>query len=489
MTVYLVGAGPGDPGLLTVRGAALLARADVVVHDRLVDAVLVRLARPDAEVVDVGKWPGHPASQERINALLVERGRAGQLVVRLKGGDPFVFGRGGEEAQALLEAGVPFEVVPGVSAAVAAPAYAGVPVTHRGLSGAVTVVSGYRAGEAEGVDWSALARAGGTVVVLMGAGRRAEIAARLLSGGRDPDTPVLAVRWGTQPAQRSTRTTLARLPDLALESPVTLVIGPVAALDLAWFEHRPLYGRTVVVTRAESQAESLVTALADAGAEAVELPVIEVTDPADRGAALAEAAARIGGYEWVVVTSVNTVDRLFRLLRDARAFGRARVAAIGAATAAALSERGVTADLVPSRYVAEALVEVFPAAPVDGGQVLLPRAAEARDVLPRGLSAKGWRVEVVEAYRVQPASPGRDALASARRADVVTFTSPSVVRAFVDLVGLDAVPPTVACIGPVTAAEARKRGLQVTVEAPVHTTGGLVDALARQVGSGVRLRP
>ncbi|MBO0713611.1 MAG: uroporphyrinogen-III C-methyltransferase [Acidimicrobiales bacterium] len=486
MTVYLVGAGPGDPGLLTVRGAGLLAHADVVVHDRLVDPSVVRLARPGAEVIDVGKWPGHPAAQDRINALLIERGRAGQLVVRLKGGDPFVFGRGGEEAQALLAAGVPFDVVPGVSAAVAVPAYAGVPVTHRGLSGAVTVVSGYRAGEAEGVDWDALARAGGTVVVLMGAGRRAEIASRLLAGGRDPETPVLAVRWGTQPAQRSVRTTLAELPDVALESPVTMVIGPVAGLDLSWFERRPLFGRTVLVTRAETQAESLVAALAEAGADTVELPVIAVADPADGGSALAEAASRIGSYQWVVVTSVNTVGRLFRLLRDARALGEARVAAIGPATAAALAERGVVADLVPDRYVAEALVEAFPPAPPGGGRVLLPRAAEARDVLPAGLSAKGFEVEVVEAYRVRPARPGPDALAAARRADVVTFTAPSVVRAFVDLVGTDAVPPVVACIGPVTAAEARRLGLAVAVEAPVHTTGGLVDALVRHL---VRLRP
>lgn len=484
--MYLVGAGPGDPGLLTVRGASLLAHADVVVHDRLVDQAVVRLARSGAEVIDVGKWPGHPVAQDQINALLVERGRAGQLVVRLKGGDPFVFGRGGEEAQALLEAGVPFDVVPGVSAAMAVPAYAGVPVTHRDLSGAVSVVSGYRAGEAEGVDWGALAKAGGTVVVLMGAGRRTEIASRLLAGGRDPGTPVLAVRWGTQPAQRSIRTTLAGLPDVALESPVTLVIGPVAGLDLAWFERRPLFGRTVVVTRAETQAESLVATLAEAGAEAVELPVIALADPADGGTALSRAAARIGSYEWVVVTSVNTVGRLFGLLRDARALGQARVAAIGAATAAALAERGVVADLVPDRYVAEALVEAFPPPPSGGGRVLLARAAEARQVLPAGLSAKGWQVDVVEAYRVRPASPGPDALAAARRADVVTFTAPSVVRAFVDLVGPDAVPPVVACIGPVTAAEARHQGLAVAVEAPVHTTGGLVDALAHHV---VRLRP
>jgi uroporphyrinogen III methyltransferase/synthase len=479
VTVHLIGAGPGDPGLLTVRGAAVLSRAEVVIHDRLVTEALVRLAPAGAEVIDVGKWPGRPASQEEINALLVERGRGGQRVVRLKGGDPFVFGRGGEEAQALLDAGVPFEVVPGVSAATAVPAYAGVPVTHRGLSGALTVVSAYRAREAERVDWAALARVEGTLVVLMGAGLRREIAAGLLAAGRDPATPALAVRWGTLPSQRTVRTTLARLAEVDLDPPVTLVVGPVAAMDLSWFERRPLFGHTVVVTRAEAQAGALVTLLSEAGAAAVELPVIEIVDPADGGAALARAASELARYAWVVVTSVNGVGRLFRLLRDARAFGPAKVAAIGEATAATLSARGVAADLVPPRYVAEALVEAFPPAPPGGGRVLVARAAEARDVVPRGLSDLGWTVEVVEAYRVAPARTDPKAMAAAREAGVVTFTSPSVVRAFVELAGRAGVPPIVACIGPVTAAEARRQGLSVAVEAEVHTAGGLVDALIR----------
>ncbi|MGH9263704.1 MAG: uroporphyrinogen-III C-methyltransferase, partial [Acidimicrobiales bacterium] len=374
MTVYLVGAGPGDPGLLTRRGAELLARADVVVHDRLSEIALLDLAPATAERIDVGKSPGSPVAQEEINALLVERGRAGQEVVRLKGGDPFVFGRGGEEAVALAEAGVPFEVVPGISAAVAVPAYAGIPVTHRGLSTSFTVVTGHsRHAVDNDVDWDALARAADTIVVLMGVAHRSEIAARLQAGGLPGDTPVAAVRWGTRPGQRTVRTTLRDLPDVTLEPPVTIVIGRVAGLDLRWFEGpsgplsgvtgRPLSGRRVVVTRARAQASSLVEKLTALGAEAVELPTIEIGDPSDGGQALRAAAARLSTYDWVVFTSTNAVDRLFACLHDARDFGAARVAAVGPGTAAALVARGVAADLQPPSAVAESLVDAFPEGP------------------------------------------------------------------------------------------------------------------------------
>ena len=482
MTVYLVGAGPGDPGLLTVRGAEVLARADVVVHDRLSEISLLDLAPAGAERVDVGKSPGGPVAQDEINRLLVERGRRGEEVVRLKGGDPFVFGRGGEEALALAEAGVPFEVVPGVTAAVAVPAYAGIPVTHRGLSTSFTVVTGHsRHAVDNDVDWDALARAADTIVVLMGVAHRAEIAARLQAAGLPADTPVAAVHWGTRPGQRTVRTTLAGLAAVGLEPPVTLVIGRVAGLDLRWFEGRPLFGRRVVVTRARSQASSLVERLQALGAETVELPTIEIAGPADDGEGLRDAAGRLATFDWVAFTSTNAVDRLFAHLRDARAFGGAKVAAVGPGTAAALAARGVVADLQPATAVAEALVEAFPPAAAGtgagGGRVLLPQAAGARRVLAEGLRARGWQVDVVEAYRTVPATPSPDALAAAAKADAIAFTSSSTVTSWLDVAGVDLLPPVVACIGPVTAATAAERGVPVTVVADEHTVDGLVAAL------------
>lgn len=466
MTVYLVGAGPGDPGLLTCRGAELLARADVVVHDRLAEISLLELAPAGAERVDVGKSPGAPVAQEEINALLVERGLRGLCVVRLKGGDPFVFGRGGEEAQALAEAGVPFEVVPGISAAVAVPAYAGIPVTHRTLSTSFTVVTGHsRHAVDDDVDWDALARAADTIVVLMGVAHRAEIAARLQAGGLPASTPVAAVRWGTRPGQRTVRTTLGELGDVTLEPPVTIVIGKVAGLDLRWFEGRSLFGRRVVVTRARAQASSLVDKLRALGAETIELPTIEIV-----GEPL--PALEPASYDWVAFTSVNAVERVFAGLRDARSFGAAHVAAVGPGTAAALATRGIVADLVPDSAVAEALVEAFP---TGAGRVLLPQAAAARPVLADGLRAKGWQVDVVEAYRTVPARPTDDALAAAAKADAIAFTSSSTVTSWLALGA--ALPPVVACIGPVTAATAAEHGVPVSVVATEHTVDGLVEAV------------
>jgi len=484
VTVYLVGAGPGDPGLLTVRGAQVLATADVVVHDRLAEASLLDLAPTGSERIDVGKSPGGPVHQDEINALLVERGRAGQQVVRLKGGDPFVFGRGGEEAAALLEAGVPFEVVPGVSAAVGVPAYAGIPVTHRGLSTSFTVVTGHsRHAVDDDIDWESLARVGDTVVVLMGVAHRAEIAARLMKGGAPPTTPVAAIRWGTRPDQRTVRTTLAELHACPLEPPVTMVIGQVATLHLPWFESRPLFGRRVVVTRARHQASGLVERLRAVGAETVEVPTIEIVDPDDGGQTMAAVAARVREYDWVCFTSANAVERFLAHLRDARALGDVRVAAIGPGTAAALAGAGIVADLVPDRSLAEGLVEAFPDPDADAGEVtgsrrvLLPQAAGARPVLADGLAAKGWTVEVVHAYRTVPAIPVPEVLTAAGKADAIAFTSASTVAAYLAAAGPAAVPPVVACIGPVTAAAAAVEGLTVAVTATDHTLDGLVAAI------------
>lgn len=480
MTVYLVGAGPGDPGLLTLRGAEVLGRAEVVVHDRLSAAELLDLAPATAERIDVGKTPGQARlTQEEITALLVERGRAGQTVVRLKGGDPTVFARGGEEALALREAGVDFEFVPGVTSAIAVPAYAGIPVTQRFSSTSFTVVTGHEdpsIGDEGSVDWDAVARVGGTIIVLMGVGRIRRICERLIAAGRDPDTPAAAVIWGTRPEQRTVRATLATLADHDLEPPATIVIGAVAGLDLSWFETRPLFGRMVVVTRARAQASELVERLRELGADTVEIPAIHIDDPDDDGAALRAGVDGLAGYDWVVVTSPNGARRLLAECRDARAFGSARVAAIGPGTADALAEGNVVPDLVPERFVAEGLLEVFPDGP---GRVLLARAAEARDVLPEGLRDKGWEVDVVAAYRTVQGRPTDDELARAAAADIVTFTSSSTVRNF--LAVCDTVPPVVACIGPVTAATAREHGLDVDVEAEVHTIDGLLAALVEHL--------
>jgi uroporphyrinogen III methyltransferase/synthase len=478
VTVYLVGAGPGDPGLLTMRGAEVLARADVVVHDRLAESSLLDLAPPGAERIDVGKRPGGPVHQDEINSLLVERGLAGHRVVRLKGGDPFVFGRGGEEAQALLDAGVPFEVVPGITSAVAAPAYAGIPVTQRGLAASFTVVTGHSRHEPErDTNWEALAQSGDTLIVLMGVAHRAEIAKRLMEGGLDASTPVVAVHWGTRPEQRTVRTTVGALAEVDLEPPATIVIGQVAALDLSWYERKPLFGVRVVVTRAREQASDLSRRLRDLGAFTVELPAIELVEPADEGEALRAAAARVGEYDWVVFTSANAVRRFLPLVGDARRFGSACIAAIGPGTAAALAERSLVADLVPPEFVAESVVGAFPDGP---GSVLLPRAAVARDVLPDGLRAKGWTVDVVEAYRTRAVEPSAEALAAAATAHAITFTSSSTVTNY--LASGAPVPGLVACIGPVTADTAREHGLTVDVVADPHTIDGLVEALLQAIG-------
>jgi len=497
VTVYLVGAGPGDPGLLTRRGAEVLASADVVLFDRLVDASLLDLAPSRALRIDVGKRPGETHHQEDVNALLMEHAQRGACVVRLKGGDPFVFGRGGEEAEALIAAGIAFEVIPGVSAAFAAPAAAGTPVTHRGLSSTVTVVTGHsREPAAPGaVDWEALGRAGGTLVVLMGMAHRADIARRLIAAGREPSTPVLVVRLGTTPHQAEVRTTLADLHTVELGPPSTIVIGEVAALDLRSPDLSPLAGWRVVITRPRHQNTDLGAALADLGATVVELPVIAIEDPADGGEALRAAAAHAREYDWIVFTSANAVDRFAaHVLRDGAseggALGTARVAAVGGATAAAVGRLGVVAELVPNEATAAAVVDAMPAAPsavaredgTPGNRVLFPRAAGARDVLAPGLRAKGWDVVEVEAYRTVRASAAdgvtEAALDAASCADAIVFASPSAVTAYGALSGERPVPPVVACVGPVTAGAARAAGFDVRVVADEHSAAGIATALA-----------
>jgi uroporphyrinogen III methyltransferase/synthase len=467
---------------LTVRAAEVLRGADVVVHDRLAESSLLDLAPLSARRVDVGKTPGGPIHQDEINALLVREGRAGRAVVRLKGGDPFVFGRGGEEALALKTAGVAFEVVPGITSAIAVPAYAGVPVTHRGLSTSFSVVTGHsRHAVDQETNWEALAAAGGTIVVLMGMAHRDVIAARLISGGLTPNTPVLAVRWGTRPEQRSVRVRLDQLGATPLEPPVTLVIGEVAGLELGWFEQRPLFGRRVVVTRAQTQASTLSARLLELGGRPIEVPTIGIELPADGGAGLDRAAAELaeGRYEWVIFSSPNAVAALLDRVRDIRAFGSARLAAMGPGTADALSAWRLIPDLVPEQAIAESMLEAFPDPAGPGSRVLLPRAAAGREVLPEGLAAAGWEVVTVEAYRTVHMPISDADRAAVAGADAVCFASASSVNGLLEAGGGDALPPVVVCIGPSTAAAAAGAGIKVTSVADEHTIPGLVEALIR----------
>lgn len=481
MTVALVGAGPGDPGLLTRRGAELLAAADDVVYDRLTAVELLDLAPDTAVRHFVGKGPGTSSTpQADINDLLVELGRAGRSVVRLKGGDPFVFARGGEEAFALAAAGIEVEIVPGITSAIAAPAYAGIPVTKRFSSTSFTVVTGHEdpAKEHSHVDWEAIAAVGGTLLILMGVANIEEIARRLQAGGRSPHTPVAAVRWGTRPNQEVVRSTLGAIADEPLAAPSVIVVGEVAAEALEWYGRSPLFGRTVVVTRAKAQSSRLTDRLRARGAMVLGVPAIRIADAPDGGAGLADAVGRLASYDWVVLGSPNAAARFLDAVGDLRRLGDVRLAAMGPGTAASLESARVPADLVPERYVAEGLVEAFPAPPSDRpGRVLVPRAAVARDVLVDGLRAAGWEVDVVVAYETVPADIDADTAARIAAADVVAFASSSAARSFAAAVAPSQRPPVAAAIGPITAATAREVGFADVVEAEVHDLDGLVAAV------------
>jgi uroporphyrinogen III methyltransferase/synthase len=487
--VYLVGAGPGDPGLMTRRSLELISSADVVLYDRLIPADALAGAREDAELVFVGKAPGDVAmSQEDINATLVRLGREGRRVVRLKGGDPFVFGRGGEEAEELAAAGVPFEVVPGVTSGVAAPAYAGVPVTHRDTAAAVAFVTGHeRPGKEESdLDWPALAAFPGTLVLYMGVKNLPLIAEQLIAAGRRADEPVAVVQRGTLPDQRTASATLediaAEVEAQGIRAPAITVIGDSAALrdTLAWVERRPLHGRTVAVTRARAQASGLAARLRDLGAEVVEVPAIRI-QPLPPPPELAQAR----DYALVCLTSPNGAGLLFEGLAahglDARALAGATVAAIGPGTARELEAHGIRADVVPPRSIAESLVEALEGVPVEGRRVLVARAAEARDVLPEALAQRGARVDVVPLYETV-AEPLSDAdRAALERADYVTFTSSSTVRFLMQATGAFPAGARLVSIGPVTSEEAGRHGLDVHVEASRHDIDGLVEALLGDV--------
>ncbi|MFW6174711.1 MAG: uroporphyrinogen-III C-methyltransferase [Chloroflexota bacterium] len=500
--VSLVGAGPGDPGLITRKGLQRIQEADSVIYDRLADPALLAGAREDAELLDAGKAPGNVRmSQDEINAALIERSRSGMRVCRLKGGDPFVFGRGGEEAQALSQAGLPFEVVPGVTSAVGAPAYAGIPVTHRGIATSFTVVTGSEDPEKEDSDlnWDALAGMSGSLVFLMGWKSLPRISRELISRGMSPDRPAAVIQWGSTPRQKTATATLGKIAEKAegegLGAPAAVVIGEVAGLrsSLQWFDNRPLFGKRVLVTRTRTQASRLRAALEEKGAWCVEFPAIRVV-PVDDPSPIDDALQRLAGFDWITFSSSNGVrglrERMDALGMDARALAGVRIAAVGPATAEAVrQELGVNADMVPQEYVSEAVVAEFENLGALGSRVLVIGSDIGRDALTEGLRELGAAPYPVVGYQTKaPEDSGERARAAFDDpgVDVTTFTSSSGVDNLLGLLDdapgdrstLDLVNGTVvACMGPITANRARERGLRVDVVAPQRTMDALVQAI------------
>ena len=500
--VYLVGAGPREPDLVTVRAVECLKKADVVIYDFLAAPELLKLVPEGAETIYVGKKGGsHTVSQDRINEVIVARAKQGRTIVRLKGGDPFIFGRGGEEAEVLAEAGIPFEVVPGVTSAVAAPAYAGIPLTHRLYTSSVAFVTGHEdpTKKQSSIDWSKLATGVGTLVFLMGVKNLANIAEKLMAAGRDPKTPVALVRWGTTPQQTTVVGTLdtivAKVQAAGLKPPATIVVGEVIKLrdTLNWFEKRALFGKTVVITRARAQASELVRRLTDLGAACLECPTIKVVPPED-WSPLDAAIDNLGSYDWLVFTSANGVsfffERLYEKDKDVRVLKDVSTAAIGPATAKRLRDFGLKSDIIPETYQAESIVETFKQEAMNGKRVLLPRAKEARPVLPVELRKMGAIVDEIAAYQTEQARENVDVLVKRLEEgsiDLLTFTSSSTVRNFKALLPPDRFESlidgvTVASIGPITADTARDLGFRVDVVAQDYTIDGLCEAILQHYG-------
>lgn len=506
--VYLIGAGPGDPKLITIKGQQCIREADVIIYDYLANPRLLSEARADAKKIYVGKrGSDHTAEQDQINELLVTEAQKGGTVARLKGGDAFIFGRGGEEALYLAEHNVPFEIVPGVSAAYAVPAYAGIPVTHRGLASDVSFITGHEQypGSGHGIAWELLAKSEGTLVFLMGIKNLPQIVAQLTAYGKSPRTPAAVIRWGTMADQKTLIGTLGNIADQVVAGdfhpPAVIVVGEVVKLreQLAWFEKKPLFGRRVLVTRAAGQAGSLSRLLEDAGAEVLEFSTIEIRAVDDYTAldqAISELKGKPGAFDWVVFASANAVDYFFQRLLflgvDARALGGAKIAAVGTATAATLKNHELSADLVPADFKAEGLLDEFGKLGVAGKRVLIPRAVEARGVLPKGLMKMGAEVVLASVYQnvlaKGPVDKVKEELARGR-IDYITFTSGSTVRNFAHLLAAEGGLPSVvgrakvAVIGPVTAEVAKRRGLGVDIIPPESTIPALVEAVVEEAWS------
>lgn len=495
--VYLIGAGPGDPGLITVKGQTCIRTADVVIYDYLAAPALLAHASPETEMIYVGKKGGdHTLPQGGINQLIIEKSRQGLTVARLKGGDPYIFGRGGEEAEELVAAGIPFEVVPGVTSAIAGAAYAGIPLTHRDYTSTLAFVTGHEdpTKASSSIDWKALATGIGTLVFFMGIKNLPLIAEQLQGNGMAPETPVALVRWGTTTRQKTVTGTLASIVDIArqagMKAPALIVVGKVVRLRdrLQWFETRPLFGRTIVVTRARAQASDLVERLTELGANCLEYPTIEVV-PAEDVAPLDAAIQNLPTYDWLIFTSVNGVkyffERLFDLGKDVRALHHVRTAVIGPATAERLREQGLRSDIVPASYRAESVIEAFAEENVAGQRILIPRAAEARPILPEELRRMGAEVDEITVYHTRPVADNAPALVDDLengRIDMVTFTSSSTVKHFHAMLPADRRTQLMgkvqsASIGPITTETAEDLGFQVHVTADEFTIPGLCKAI------------
>lgn len=489
-SVFLVGAGPGDPGLLTLKAARLLERADVVVIDALVSPEIRDMINTSAELVEAGKRANrHTLSQDEINALLIDlaSSRSG-VIVRLKGGDPFVFGRGGEEAEALAAAGVPFEVVPGISSSIAGPAYAGIPVTHRALATSFTVVTGHESDSSSGVDWDALGRTPGTIVFLMGLSQLDTISQRLIAAGKGPQTPVAVISRATTPRQRSVTgaldTIAAVVREATLDTPALIVVGDVVGMRdrIEWFERRPLFGKRCVVTRARAQASALAGLLAAAGAEVVQHPLIDIRPAADLSS-LDFLVSNLESFAWIIFSSVNGVEFFFEHLlahgRDARSLATTRIAAVGSTTAALLQSRGVAPDLVPERFQSSALLPHLPEN-LSGAKIAVVRALEGNDEFIAELRARGGDVHLAIAYENVATADHHElqSLFDRREVDVVTFTSASTVDNFMTAAGRRELTGVVlASIGPMTSAALRRHGLEPTIEAAEATVESLAEAV------------
>ena len=498
--VYLIGAGPGDYRLLTLKACDCLKQADTVVYDRLADARILQYAPQDAEYIYVGKASSqHTMTQDKICQLLVDLAKEGKTVVRLKGGDPFVFGRGGEEALLLQENDLPFEIVPGVTSAISVPAYAGIPVTHRGIAASFAVVTGHEdpTKDNSDINWQQLATATDTVVFLMGVANLPKITAKLMENGRSGDTPVAIIRWGTKAQQQVWTSTVAEAAEMAkreqIKPPCIFLVGNVVKLreKLAWFDNpqlKPLFGKRILVTRSRAQASRLTAGLEELGADCLEAPAIRIQPPADNYAALDKAIGGLADFDWIIYTSANGVEHFFSRLSeaglDSRSLCGKKICAIGSATAKALENHGIRADIVPKEYRAEGILSAMYGKLKEGDKVLLPRAAEARNILPEELKRQGADVVVAAAYETVAGEADGTALAEELAngsIDAVTFTSSSTVKNLLKLLG-DNAPELlknvkIAAIGPITAETCKKNGLQVTVQAQEYTIDGLIQAV------------
>lgn len=495
--VYLVGAGPGDTGLLTLKGKACIKKADVVVYDYLAAGELLKFARKDAELIYVGKKGGdHTMTQEKINALLVEKALEGHTVTRLKGGDPFIFGRGGEEIEALIEKNIEFEVVPGVTSAIAAPAYAGIPLTHRKYTSTVTFITGHEdpSKKTSSINWKALTENSGTLVFLMGVKNLPNIISQLRQYGMDKNTPTALVRWGTTSKQQAVTGTLETIEDnvrkAGLKAPCIIVVGDVVSLrkKMKWFENRPLFKKKIVVTRARAQASDMIRQLTSLGAECLEFPVIKIIPPNDY-ALLDNAIDNLAGYDWIIFTSVNGVEFFFKRLyengKDARALGNIKTACIGPVTAQKLRSYGINTDILPESYRAESIIKAFQNITVSGKRMLLPRAAEARPILPEELSKMGAEIDEIATYHTVNDAENADLLIGQLKdgvIDLITFTSSSTVTNFKKLIPENRFDEllehvTIASIGPITSETAEQNGFKVHITATDFTIPGLCDAI------------